>query len=173
MANVKIIGQENHLLSCKIHEAINIHTQQLEMNRDQGYNLPPLYGTILQPHSFKTRLWITAANIITDEGMWIGSKSCAKFSTNCQRWKILFLLRNNYVGILQYCFPACLPESCSLIFSLRCQSCLMVTIKTDTIDITSSTRDVAPHELLWAVQRWMGIWTSTSNKLARWHENFW
>ena len=45
-ASVKIIGQENHLLSCKICEAINIHTQQLEMNHDQGYNLLPLYGTI-------------------------------------------------------------------------------------------------------------------------------
>ena len=85
-ASVKIIGQENHLLSRKIHEAINIHTQQLEMNRDQGYNHPPLYGTILQPHSFKTRLRITA-NVITDE-------------------RILFLLRNNYVGFLQQLFSS-------------------------------------------------------------------
>ena len=33
-------------------------------------------------------------------------------------------------------------------FLLRCQSCSVVTIKTDTIDITSSIRDVPPHELL-------------------------
>ena len=33
-------------------------------------------------------------------------------------------------------------------FLLRFQSCSVVTIKTDTIDITSSIRDVPPHELL-------------------------
>ena len=33
-ASVKIIGQEKHLLSCKIHVAINIHTRQLAMNHD-------------------------------------------------------------------------------------------------------------------------------------------
>ena len=35
-ANVKIIGQENNLLSGKIHKYINIHTWRPEMNRDQG-----------------------------------------------------------------------------------------------------------------------------------------
>ena len=98
-ASVKIIGQEDHqLLSCKIHEAINIHTQQLEINRDQGYNLPLLYGTILQPHSFKTRLRITA-NIITNEGMWMGSESCAKFSTNCWCWKIWWWWWWNFIKV--------------------------------------------------------------------------
>ena len=29
---------------------INIHMWQPEMNRDKGYNLPPIHGTILQPH---------------------------------------------------------------------------------------------------------------------------
>ena len=49
--SVKIIGQENHLLPLrKIREAIDIHNLQLEMNCDQGYNLSPIYGTILQPH---------------------------------------------------------------------------------------------------------------------------
>ena len=48
--SVKIIGQENHLLSLRVRESINIHTRRLEKNRDQGYNLPPIYGTILQPH---------------------------------------------------------------------------------------------------------------------------
>ena len=33
-ASVKIIGQENHLLSHKILVAINIHTWQLAMNHD-------------------------------------------------------------------------------------------------------------------------------------------
>ena len=41
-ASVKIIGQENHPLSLKICESINIHTRRPEMNRDQGYNLPPI-----------------------------------------------------------------------------------------------------------------------------------
>ena len=49
-ASVKIIGWENHFLSRKIREAINIHVRRQAMNRDQGYNLPPIYGTILQPH---------------------------------------------------------------------------------------------------------------------------
>ena len=34
-ASVKIIGQENHLLSRKIRESINIHTRRPEMNRDE------------------------------------------------------------------------------------------------------------------------------------------
>lgn len=33
-ASLKIIGQENHLLSHKIRESINIHTRRPEMNRD-------------------------------------------------------------------------------------------------------------------------------------------
>ena len=49
--SVEIIGQENHLMSLrKIREAIDIHNRQLEVNRDQGYNLSPIYGTIFQPH---------------------------------------------------------------------------------------------------------------------------
>ena len=49
--SVKIIGQENHLMPLrKIREAIDIHNLQPEMNRDQGYNLSPIYGTNLQPH---------------------------------------------------------------------------------------------------------------------------
>ena len=49
--SVKIIGQENHLMPLrKIREAIDIHNLQPDMNRDQGYNLSPIYGTILQPH---------------------------------------------------------------------------------------------------------------------------
>ena len=49
--SVKIIGQENHLMPLrKIREAIDIHNLQPEVNRDQGYNLSPIYGTILQPH---------------------------------------------------------------------------------------------------------------------------
>ena len=49
--NVKIIGQENHLMPLrKIREAIDIHNLQLETNCDQGYNLSPIYGTIFQPN---------------------------------------------------------------------------------------------------------------------------
>ena len=49
--SVKIIGQENHLMPLrKIREAIDIHNLQPEMNRNQGYNLSPIYGTILKPH---------------------------------------------------------------------------------------------------------------------------
>ena len=39
-ASVKIIGQENHLLSCKVHKAINIHTQQLEMTVIRATTFP-------------------------------------------------------------------------------------------------------------------------------------
>ena len=39
---------ENHLLSCKIVKAINIHSRRPAMNRDQGSYLPPLYGSILK-----------------------------------------------------------------------------------------------------------------------------
>ena len=47
-ASVEIYGQENHLLSRKIREAISIHTWRLEMNCDQGCQLPSIYGKILQ-----------------------------------------------------------------------------------------------------------------------------
>ena len=43
-ASEEIIGQENHLLSRKIPEAINILTRRLEMNSDQGNHLPSIYG---------------------------------------------------------------------------------------------------------------------------------
>ena len=49
-ASVKMIGRENHFLSSKIREAINIHARRPAMNRGQGYNLSPIYETILQPH---------------------------------------------------------------------------------------------------------------------------
>ena len=42
---------KNHLMPLrKIREATDIHNLQPEMNRDQGYNLSSIYGTILQPH---------------------------------------------------------------------------------------------------------------------------
>jgi len=68
----EIVGQENHLLSRKIREAINILTRRLEKNCDQGNQLPSIYGTILQP--LKTSLRITA-NVITDGGIRMGSES--------------------------------------------------------------------------------------------------
>jgi len=65
-ASEEIIGQENHLVSRKIREVINILTRRLEMKCDQGNQLPSIYGTILQP--LKTSPRITA-NVITDEGI--------------------------------------------------------------------------------------------------------
>ena len=43
--SVEIYGQENHLLSRKIREAISIHTWRLEMNCDKGCQLPSIYVT--------------------------------------------------------------------------------------------------------------------------------
>ena len=49
------------------------------MNRDQGYNLPPiLYGTI-SCSLIKTRPRLTE-NVTTDEGIRMGSESSAKLS---------------------------------------------------------------------------------------------
>ena len=48
--SVEIYGQENHLLSRKIREDISIHTWRLEMNCDQGFQPPSIYGKILQSH---------------------------------------------------------------------------------------------------------------------------
>ena len=48
------------------------------MNRDQGYNLPPIYGTI-SCSLIKTRPRLTA-NVITVEGIRMGSESSAKLS---------------------------------------------------------------------------------------------
>ena len=72
-ASVKIIGQEDQLLS-----RIDIYTQRLELNRVYGYNLPSMYGTNVQAHAANN-------SCITDEGILLGSKSSVKRLTNCWR----------------------------------------------------------------------------------------
>ena len=80
-ARVKInLARKNHLLLRKIRKSTNIHTRPPETNRDQGYNLPPLYGTILHPRQNEAaRL---TANVITEKGIRMDSESFAKLSTN-------------------------------------------------------------------------------------------
>ena len=51
--SVEIYGQENHLLSRKIREAINIHTRRREMMTviRVTINIPPIYGTLFEASS--------------------------------------------------------------------------------------------------------------------------
>ena len=72
--SVKNIGQENHLLSRSIYKVMNIHTWRLGMNCDQGHHFPQFMEQFCS--LIKMRLRITA-NIITNEGIGIGSKSSA------------------------------------------------------------------------------------------------
>ena len=53
------------------------------MNRDQGYNPAPIYGTILQLHQ-------NGAANNSKRHHWVGSESSVKLSTNCWCWRIFF-----------------------------------------------------------------------------------
>ena len=45
--NVKILGRENHWLKRKIKEAIHIRCKRPSLNRDQGWDLPPIFCNLL------------------------------------------------------------------------------------------------------------------------------
>ena len=110
-ANVKIIGRENHLLSCKIREAINIYLWRLAMNHDQDYNLPPIYGTILQLHN-------KAAAINSKHSNWRRSldelpKLCLNFQSVCWRKGIFICLRTMHLWFLWCVFKLFLVISIS------------------------------------------------------------
>ena len=95
-ASVKIFGRENHFLSRNILEAINIHVRRPAMNRDQGYNLPPIYGTILQPHQND------AAAINSKHSHWRRSldelrKLCLNFQTVFWRKRIFICLNDPHI----------------------------------------------------------------------------
>ena len=46
-ANVKIIGKEDHWMKRKIKEAIEIRRKKPSLNRDQGWDLPPIFCNLL------------------------------------------------------------------------------------------------------------------------------
>ena len=75
-ASVKIIGQENHLLSHKIRESISIHAYLVAENELAWSGLFKEQFCSL----IKKRLQITAT-VITDEGIQMGSESSAKLPT--------------------------------------------------------------------------------------------
>ena len=45
--NVKVIAREDHTFRRKIRESIEIRTRRPAINRDQGYELPPIYDELL------------------------------------------------------------------------------------------------------------------------------
>ena len=45
--NAKIIGREDHWLKRKIKEAIAIRKDKPSLNRDQGWDLPPIFNSLL------------------------------------------------------------------------------------------------------------------------------
>ena len=94
-ASVKLIGQENHLLSHKIREPINIHSRRPKMNCDQGYNLPPCHFMEQFCSLIKTRLRLKA-NVITDKGIRKSFESSAKLSNK------LLVLKNIFCNYLYY-----------------------------------------------------------------------
>ena len=126
----------------------------------------------LQPHSLKKRLWITA-NIITEEGMWMGSKNCAKF-LNCWCRRILFLLCNNYVGFLQLLFSSLFDWIMlwppSLIFCLDAKVVQWWSLK-QTLLTSQAVKGVWLHMSCYG--RFRGEWIYEPLpliNLARWHE---
>ena len=86
-ASVKIIGQENHLLSHKIHESISIHAYSVAGNELAWSGLFKEQFCSL----IKMRLWITAT-VITDEEIQMGSESSAKLSTIIVGVKVYFFV---------------------------------------------------------------------------------
>ena len=47
MDNVKVIAREDYMWRRKIRESIEIRTRRPAINRDQGYELPPIYDELL------------------------------------------------------------------------------------------------------------------------------
>ena len=45
--DVKIVGKEEHLWKRKILESIEIKSRTPTLNRDTGYDLPPIYSQLL------------------------------------------------------------------------------------------------------------------------------
>ena len=45
--NVKIVGKEEHWMKRKIKEAITIRREKPSLNRDQGWDLPPIFCNLL------------------------------------------------------------------------------------------------------------------------------
>ena len=74
----------------KIREAISIHVRRPAMNRDQGYNLPPIYGTISS--LIKTRLLLLTTSTHTREGVWMNSESSWTFKLCVGEKEYLFAL---------------------------------------------------------------------------------
>ena len=48
--NVKIIARQDHKWRRKIKESIEIRQRKPTLNRDQGYDLPRIYDSLLQSH---------------------------------------------------------------------------------------------------------------------------
>ena len=97
-ASVKIIGQEDHRAFMQDTWG-HKHSHSATGNKPviRATTFPYLWNNFAA--SFvKTRLRITA-NIITGEGMWMGSERCAKFSTNCWCWKIWWWWWWNFIKV--------------------------------------------------------------------------
>ena len=45
--NVKVIGKEEHWVKRKVKEAIAIRRDRPSLNRDQGWELPPIFNSLL------------------------------------------------------------------------------------------------------------------------------
>ena len=57
--NVKIIGKEEHWMKRKIKEAIAIRKDKPSLNRDQGWDLPPIFNSLLS-HDLTTGGHVTS-----------------------------------------------------------------------------------------------------------------
>ena len=47
MDNLKVLDREQDWMKRKVKKAIHIKQTEPSMNRDQGYQLPPIYGQII------------------------------------------------------------------------------------------------------------------------------
>ena len=60
-----IIARENDTFKGRIREAIEIHWQTPKMNRDNGYELPPIYGDVLSRGFHHPKFRDKTSNTIT------------------------------------------------------------------------------------------------------------
>ena len=56
--NVKILTQEERFFPRKIREALKIHQRRPALNRDKGYEIPPVILQLL-PRDFRSHVTIT------------------------------------------------------------------------------------------------------------------
>ena len=67
--NIRVLSREQKWHRRKVKEAIYIKQQGPTMNRDQGYQLPPIYTQILPPVSGSSHRHAWPRSVVTDQNV--------------------------------------------------------------------------------------------------------